>query len=95
MDVLGREDTPEHDQRAVYTEFREQLVQHPEGWYETSLPLKRNHPSLPNNKTFSLQRLSNFQNKPKRLGVTGSYAEVIENQKSKGMVEVRKARNFT
>ena len=82
MDILGNEDTPEHDQRAVYTEFREQLVRHPEGCYETSLPWKGNHPSLPNNKTFSLQRLSSLQNKLKRLGVTGSSAEVIEDQKS-------------
>lgn len=29
MDVLGLEDTPEHDQRAVYAEFREQLIRHP------------------------------------------------------------------
>ena len=26
MDVLGLEDTPEHDQRAVYAEFREAWV---------------------------------------------------------------------
>ncbi|XP_068690696.1 uncharacterized protein [Montipora foliosa] len=88
MDVLGFEDTPEHDQRAVYAEFREQLVRHPEGWYEMSLPWKGNHPPLPNNKTVSLQRLSNLQNKLQRLGVTGSYAEIIEDQTSEGIVEV-------
>ncbi|XP_068680119.1 uncharacterized protein [Montipora foliosa] len=88
MDILGLEDTPEHDQRAVYAEFREQLIQHPEGWYETSLPWKGNHPPLPNNKTVSLQRLSNLHNKLQRLGVTGSYAEIIEDQKSEGIVEV-------
>lgn len=37
LDVLGLKDTPEHDQHAVYAEFQEQLVRHPEGWYETSL----------------------------------------------------------
>ena len=87
MDVLALEDTPEHDQCPVYTEFREQLVRHPEGWYKTSLPWKGNHPPLPNNKTVSLQRLGNLQNKLQCLGVTGSYAEIIENQKSKGIVE--------
>ena len=81
LDVLGLEDTPEHDQRTVYAEFREQLVRHPEGWYETSLPWKGNHPPLPNNKGVSLQRLQ-------RMGVTGSYAQIIENQKSEGIVEV-------
>ena len=88
MDVLGLEDTPEHDQRAVYSEFREQLVRDPEGWYETSLPWKGNHPPLPNNEKVSLRRLSNLQNKLQRLGVTKSYAEIIENQKSEGIVEV-------
>ncbi|XP_068713041.1 uncharacterized protein [Montipora foliosa] len=88
MDVLGLDDTPEHDQRAVYAEFREQLIRHPEGWYETSLPWKGNHPPLPNNKIVSLQRLSNLQNILQRLGVTGSYAEIIEDQKSDGIVEV-------
>ena len=82
MDVLGLEDTPEQDQRAVYAELREQLVRHPQGWYETSLLWNGNHPPLPNNKTVSLQRLSNLQNKPQRLGVTGIDAEIIENQKS-------------
>ena len=46
------------------------------------------HPSLPNNKTVSLQRLSNLQNKLERLVVTGGYAEVNEDQKSEGIVEV-------
>ena len=44
------EDTPEHDQRTVYAEFREQLARHLERWYETSLPWKGNHLPLPNNK---------------------------------------------
>jgi hypothetical protein len=37
LDVLGLEDKPEHDQYAVHAEFREQLVRHQEGWYETGL----------------------------------------------------------
>ncbi len=37
LDVLGLEDKPEGDQQAVYSEFQEQLVHHPEGWYETGL----------------------------------------------------------
>jgi hypothetical protein len=44
LDVLGLEDKPEHDQYAVHAEFREQLVRHQEGWYETGLLWKGSHP---------------------------------------------------
>ena len=37
LGVLGLEDKPAGDQQAVYSEFQEQLVRHPEGWYETGL----------------------------------------------------------
>ena len=47
LDVLGLEDRPENDQETVYAEFREQLVQSQEGLYETGLPWKGNHPTLP------------------------------------------------
>ena len=47
LNVLGHKDTSEHDQCRGYTEFREQLVRHPEGWYETSLSWKGDHPPLP------------------------------------------------
>ena len=47
LDVLRLEDSTEHDQQAVYAEFREQLTRDPERWYETSLPWKDNHPPLP------------------------------------------------
>lgn len=36
FDVLGLSDTAEHDQKAVYKEFREQLPRSPDGWYETA-----------------------------------------------------------
>lgn len=49
LDVLGLEDKLEGDQQAVYSEFQEQLVRHPEGWYETGLLWKAGHPPLPNN----------------------------------------------
>ena len=38
LDVLGFEDTPEHDQSVILDELKEQLTQSPEGWYETTLP---------------------------------------------------------
>ena len=78
LDVMGLQDVPEHDQRAVYAEFREQLVRHPEGWYETGLPWKGGHPPLPNNKTGSLRRLAQLQPKLQHLGVAEKYAETID-----------------
>ncbi|KAK3746439.1 hypothetical protein QZH41_016964 [Actinostola sp. cb2023] len=59
-DVLGLQDFPEGDQNQVYTEFKEQLVRSPEGWYETGLPWKGNHPPLHNNEAGSLRRLHSF-----------------------------------
>ena len=72
------EDSPEHDQQAVYAEFREQLTRDPEGWYETSLPWKGNHPPLPNNKAGSLRRLVNLRSRLQRMGLTEEYGQIIE-----------------
>ena len=47
-DVLGLEDKPGGDQHAVYSEFQEQLVHHPEVWYEIGLLWKVGHPPLSN-----------------------------------------------
>ena len=87
LDVLGLEDTPEHDQMTVYSEFKEQLVRHEEGWYETGLPWKGNHPPLPNYKAGSLRRLASLRNKLQRTGMDEAYSEIIEQQKNEGIVE--------
>ena len=63
LDVSSLEDKPAGDQQAVYSEFQEQLVRHPEGWYETGLLWKAGHPALPNNRNGSLRRLANFVKK--------------------------------
>ena len=81
------EDKPEHDQYAIHAEFREQLVRHPEGWYETGLLWKGIHPLLPSNRAGSLHRLVQLHSKLKRLDLTEKYANVIEQQKSEGIVE--------
>ena len=44
LDVLGLKDNLSGDQETVYEEFKEQLTDNSEGWYETSLPWKGNHP---------------------------------------------------
>jgi len=49
LDVLRLADSSTGDQAEVYTEFKEQLTQDAEGWYETGLPWRGNHPPLPNN----------------------------------------------
>ena len=48
LDVLGLADYTENDQQAVFQEFKEQLQRSPEGWYETALPWRGNHPPLTN-----------------------------------------------
>lgn len=55
FDVLELQDHPVGDQDLVYEEFKEQLVRHPDRWYETGLLWKGNHPPLPNNKHGSLK----------------------------------------
>ena len=69
-DVLGLADAPEHDQNTVHAEFKEQLERSPEGWYETGLPWKSNHPELLNNKQGSLNRLENLSRRLERKGQT-------------------------
>ena len=88
LDVLGLRDRPENDQGEVYTEFREQLQRSNEGWYETGLPWKGNHPPLPSNKNGSLRRLNNLQGKLEQKGITKSYGDIIEKQKQEGIVEL-------
>ena len=87
LDVLGLSDTPSNDQSSVYAEFKEQLVRHEEGWYETGLPWRGNHPLLPNNKEESLRRIACLSKKLERQELTNQYAEIIEDQKKEGVVE--------
>ena len=87
LDVLGLSDTPPNDQSSVYAEFKEQLVRHEEGWYETGLPWRGNHPVLPNNKDGSLRRLASLNKKLERQELTSQYGEIIEDQKKEGVVE--------
>ena len=87
LDVLGLSDTAEHDQGGVYKEFREQLQRSPDGWYETGLPWKGNHPPLPTNVKGSLQRLTTLQKRLTKKGLSAQYDAVIEDQKAQGIVE--------
>ena len=66
MDVLGLEDTPNGDQSVVYAEFHKQLRRSPDGWYETRLPWKGDHPPLPSNESGSLTGESSTTSKENR-----------------------------
>ena len=87
MDVLGLADTSENDQSMVHSEFKEQLVRAPEGWYETGLPWLGNHPELPNNKSGSLQRLESLTRRLRRKGQYPEYNQVMEEQLEANIIE--------
>lgn len=87
LDVLGLQDHPIGNQDLVFEEFKEQLTRNPEGWYETGLPWKGNHPPLPNNEHGSLRRLENLVRKlEKQPGMLQKYYRVIQDQLSQGIV---------
>lgn len=77
----------DHDQQIVHAEFKEQLQRSPEGWYETGLPWRSNHPPLPSNEIGSLQRLNGLTKKLKRDGHIEEYDAVIRGQIEEGIVE--------
>ena len=87
LDVLGLADSAEHDQLAVYNEFKEQLVRNNRGWYETGLPWRGNHPFLLSNKQGSLRRLTGLNKRLECHGLTAEYDELIRDQKRQGIVE--------
>ena len=88
LDVLGLKDSTEHDQDIVHAEFKEQLQRSAsEGWYETGLPWRSNHPHLPANKYGSLRRLSSLTKKLQRDGHIEEYDAVNRAQLQEGIVE--------
>ena len=87
LDVLGLADCATGDQDEVYSEFKEQLRRDEEGWYETSLPWKGNHPPLPCNEAGSLRRLTGLVKKLRSQGIIDRYDQVIQDQIKAGIVE--------
>jgi hypothetical protein len=88
LDVLGLADSPSGDQGVVHQEFREQLTRDPDGgWYETSLPWKGNHPSLPDNRIASLRRLQSVVKRLKSTDKLEEYNDIINEQLEQGIVE--------
>ena len=87
LDVLGLDDSAEHDRNLVHAEFKEQLRRSPEGWYETGLPWRSNHPTLRSNKNGSLRRLQSLTRKLHRDGHIEQYDKVIREQWQEGIIE--------
>ena len=87
LDVLGIEDKSA-DQDSVYSEFQDQLIQHPDGWYETGLLWKLGHADLENNKAGSLGRLSSLLRKLKQNpSLFDQYNDVMQQQLAQQIIE--------
>ena len=87
LDVLGLADRAENDQLPVYEEFQEQLERSPEGWYETGLPWKANHPPLPTNETGSRRRLESLLKRLRSSDRYSDYNDIITQQLKDGVIE--------
>ena len=63
-------------------------MRRPEGWYETGLLWKGNHPPLANNKEGSIKRLESLVKKlVKQPDMLAEYDSIIKDQLSQGIVE--------
>ena len=81
LDVLGvKEDM-------MYDEFKKQLSQSPEGWYETNLFWKEKPPPVDKNKSESLGRLNSLLHNLKRNDQFNTYNDIIRDQQENGIVE--------
>ena len=86
LDILGLADNAGKETN-VLGEFKEQLVRSDEGWYETALPWKPNHPPLLSNRDGSLQRLHSLLRKLRRTNMLAEYDAVVRDQVKAGVVE--------
>ena len=80
LDLLGIQDIPKTHEYMVHTNFKEQLKQIEEGWYETGLMWKQVWENLQNNETGSLRRLQNLiVKKQKSPDLLATYDNIISN----------------
>ena len=87
LDVSGVKEEHVRRDEVVYDEFKKQLSQSPEGWYETNLFWKEKHPPLHTNKFGSLGRLNSLLNILKRNDQFNTLTEIIRDQQENGIVE--------
>ena len=71
----------------MYDEFKKQLSQSLERWYETNLFWIEKHPPLNTNKFGSLGRLNSLLNNLKRSDQFDTYNDIIRDQQENGIVE--------
>ena len=88
LDVLGVQDIPKTHEDMVHTNFKEQLKQSDDGWYETGLMWKQGKENLQNNGTGSLRRLQNLIMKlQKSPDLLETYDNIISNWLTEDIVE--------
>ena len=87
LDVLGVKEECIRQDELVYDEFKNQLSQSSEGWYETNLFWKEKHPPLNTNKFESLGRLNSLLNNQKRNDQFNTYNDIMKDQQENGIVE--------
>ena len=88
LDVLGIEENHNFKDTEILDKFKKQLKQSDEGWYETGLIWKTDHPVLTNNKSNSLGRLNNvLKHLKKNSEKFIAYDKVIQEQLEDGIVQ--------
>ena len=85
-DVLGVTD-PVDMSSFEHEEFKKQLIQNQDGFYETRLPWKVGHVPLPENKNQSTARLYSVTRKLERIGKLKEYDDVMQDHLGKGVIE--------
>ena len=88
LGVLGVQDIPKTHEDVVHANFKEQLKQSDEEWYEIGPMWKQGKENLQKNKTGSLIRLQNLILKLKKLPhLSKTYDNIISKQLKEGIVE--------
>ena len=88
LDVLGVQDIPKTHEETVHTNFKEQLKQNDEGWYNAGLMWKQSKENIQNKETLSLRIPQNLIVKlQKSPGLLETFDNIINNQLKEGIVE--------
>ena len=90
--VLGLADTRGNDQGTVYGEFKEKLERNRAGCYETKLPWKDNHPTLPTNEMGSRRRVEQLIKWLRRNESYKNYNNIIQDQLQQGVIKMARNR---
>ena len=75
------------EEMKMHEDFLQQLDQTDSGYYETKLPWKEDHVSLPTNKTLATARLYSTTRKLEKMGRLQDYDQIMREQMSDGIIE--------